>query len=283
MDRYPPGLARWENSLPGHGWRRANELGLVTQTLALGAQQVLCTAPLLVAASAVIRRVSQRDVGALLSRYLGLTGAAAKDVAALFAGSSSVGRTDLIVGVALAAFFGTGVAATQQRGFEMIWSLHRAGLRSTVRQLIWVVGLMAYLFVVLGVGRGAHHLHNRAHQRLLVRSVTQFMFSLLFYWWSQHLLLSGRVRWRRLLPGAACMAAGTTILVALSGLILPSQITEQVNDYGLIGAAFVLSVWLIVLSGVIFIGALLGAVIDERRQRPAETGAPAQALRSGAP
>jgi len=41
-----------------------------------------------------------------------------------------------------------------------------------------------------------------------------------------------------------------------------------VFDYGLVGAAFVLSIWLVVLSGAIFGGALLGAVIVERRSHP---------------
>src|SRR3979409_626315 len=54
---------RWFDSLPGHGWRRAHELDLVTQTLALAAQQVLCTAPLLVATSAIVRRASGRGMG----------------------------------------------------------------------------------------------------------------------------------------------------------------------------------------------------------------------------
>jgi membrane protein len=88
----------------------------------------------------------------------------------------------------------------------------------------------------------------------------------LFYWWSQHLLLSGRIRWSTLRPGAFCMTLATTALVVVSGLVLPGQITEAVTDYGFVGATFVLSIWLVVLSGVIFGGALVGAVIVERRQ-----------------
>jgi membrane protein len=257
---------RWTDSLPGHGWRRAHELDLVTQTLALAAQQVLCTAPLLVATSAIVRRASGRGMGGFVTQVLGLNGAAANDVTAMFKSSSTVSTTELVVGLIMAAVFGTGVAATQQRGYEMIWSQPRTGLRSTLRHLVWVISLLAYLIVMWYAGHLAHNVNQWAHVAGLLRGVAQFVLSLLFYWWSQYLLLSGRIRWRSLLPGAVCMTLATTALVGASGLVLPGQITEAVTDYGFVGAAFVLSIWLVVLSGVIFGGALLGAVIVERRQ-----------------
>jgi membrane protein len=258
-------LERTWRTLPGHSWRRAQDLNLATQTLALAAQQMLCTAPLLVALSAIGHRFGARGVGGLLSRYLGLDPPAAVDVAALFRGSDSVSNTDLTVGLTLALIFATGVAAVQQRGFELIWAQSRAGVLSVVRQVVWVVGLIAYLVVVLYAGREGRRVGQHVHAGSPSGPAVQLVVSLVFYWWSQRLLLSGRVPWRHLLPGAACMAVATTGLVTLSGHVLSGQITDQVTDYGLVGATFVLSVWLVTLSGVIFGGSLLGAVIHERR------------------
>jgi len=68
----------WSRSLPGHGVRRKRELNLATHVLALSAQQVLCTAPLVVALSAVLQRVTGQGVGGVLSRFFGLRGAAAQ-------------------------------------------------------------------------------------------------------------------------------------------------------------------------------------------------------------
>jgi membrane protein len=82
-------------------------------------------------------------------------------------------------------------------------------------------------------------------------------------------LLGGRVTWRALLPGALCVGLLTTVLFRLTRVIMPGQIAWQVHAYGLIGAVFVLSVWLMILSGVIFGGILIGALITERR---ADTG-----------
>ena len=52
---------------------------------------------------------------------------------------------------------------------------------------------------------------------------------------------------------------------------MPSQISWQVNAYGLIGAVFVLSVWLMVLSAVIFAGVLFGALHVQRRAADTDT------------
>jgi membrane protein len=205
-------------------------------------------------------------MGGFVTQVLGLNGAAANDVTAMFKSSSTVSTTELVIGLIVAAVFGTGVAATQQRGYEMIWSQPRTGLRSTLRHLVWVISLLAYLIVMWYAGHLAHNANQWAHVAGLLRGVAQFVLSLLFYWWSQHLLLSGRIKWRSLFPGAVCMTLATTALVGASGLVLPGQITEAVTDYGFVGVAFVLSIWLVVLSGVIFGGALLGAVIVERRQ-----------------
>lgn len=262
---------RFATTLPGHSWRRAQELNLVNQSLALAAQQMLCTAPLLVAFSAISLRTTGRGVGAALASYLGLSRRASLDVTSLFTSTTAISNTDTVVGLVLALLFATGVAATQARGYELIWSQPRIGLRSLPRQLSWVAGLCLYLVVVLYAGRAGHRVGHRVHAGGPAGPLVQLVVSLLFFWWSQHLLLSARVTWRRLLPGALCMASGMTVLVILSGPIMSGQIVSQVNDYGLVGATFVLSVWLVVLSGVVFGGALLGAVIAERRdQRTAD-------------
>ena len=265
LERWRGWQERAGRTLPGHMWRRANELDIGHMILALGAQQMLCTAPLLVAVSSL----SKRNIGTVLGRYLGLSPTAAADVHGLFASTTTISRTDTLVGIALALVFATGVAATQQRGYEQIWSLPRAGLRSISRHLIWVAGLSLYLVVVLYAGRAGHRVGTRVHAGRPAGPAVQLIVSTLFFWWSQRLLLQGRVSWKRLFPGGLAMAVGMTVLVAVSGPTMSGQIVSEVHDYGLIGATFILSVWLVVLSGLIFTGALLGAVISERHDQRA--------------
>ena len=78
------GRAWWRRSIGGHGLRRMRELDLDTHALALCAQQVLCTAPLIVAMSAVLQRLTGRGAGYFMTRFFGLYGDSADDVRRLF-------------------------------------------------------------------------------------------------------------------------------------------------------------------------------------------------------
>ncbi len=249
----------FEASIAGQFWRRAIALNLPTHSLALAAQQILCTGPLLVAFSAVKRHASDGNVGSVLARYLGLSSAATRDLDALFTSSGTLGAGDRTLGLLIALVFATSIAVTQQRWYEAVWSQLRAPLlRSSARQVLWVLGLCAYLVIVLYAGRAGHGVGRRVHAGRPAGPVAQLVVSFLFFWWSQHLLLGGRVAWRRLLPSAVSMAVGITVLVSLSGLVMSGEIVTEVSDYGLVGSTFVLSVWLLLLSGVLFGGALLG-------------------------
>jgi membrane protein len=246
---------------PGRVWRRSQELNLATHSLALAAQQILCTAPLLVAFAA-FRLRNQGGVGQVLSRYLGLSVDASRDVDGLFLSNAALDRTDAISGLLVALVFATSIAATQQRWYELVWDVPRAGLvGSTLRQLVWVAGLCGYLVIVLYAGRAGHAVGHRVHASRPAGPVAQLVVSFLFFWGSQHLLLGRRVRARHLVPGAAIMASTVTVLVALSGLVMSGEIVSEVSDYGLIGATFVLSLWLVVLGGTLFLGSLAGQAI----------------------
>jgi hypothetical protein len=78
-------------------------------------------------------------------------------------------------------------------------------------------------------------------------------------------LLSGRIGLRRLLPGWGFIGIGIAAVTAGATLVVPDQIVQQSQNYGPIGAGFVLAMWLIVMSGVVSTGVLAGAVLDERR------------------
>lgn len=252
---------------------RIRELDLDTHALALCAQQLLCTAPLVVAMSAVLQRTTGRNVSHVISRFFALHGDSERDIAALFSHTSNAISTfALVVGLITAAVFTTSVAAVQQRGFELIWTLPRvAGMRSYARQLAWAPALAVFIAVVLFAGRLGRRLdHAVIGVGPWAVTLLQGVVTFLFYWWTQHWLLRGRVECRALLPGALAVGVLTTAMVRISTLIMHSQISWQVHAYGLVGAVFVLSVWLMVLSAVILGGILIGAVVVERRSNPAD-------------
>ncbi|WP_375479886.1 hypothetical protein [uncultured Jatrophihabitans sp.] len=262
------GRAWWDQSLYVTGYRRVRELDLDTHALALCAQQVLCTAPLIVAMSAVLQRFNGRGISLIMTHFFGLSGQSADEVARLFGRSSpSISTWALLFALATAVVFSTSVGAVQQRAFELIWTLPRvSGVRCYTRQLIWALGLGVFTLAVLFAGRigreiNANVLNTGPWSSVILQGVLTFG----FYWWSQHWLLGGRVGWWSLWPGAFGVGVGTTVLVRVSRYFVPAQIEWQARAYGLIGGVFVLSVWLMILSAVIFGGVLLGALIVQRR------------------
>ncbi|MBN9619212.1 MAG: YihY/virulence factor BrkB family protein, partial [Actinobacteria bacterium] len=265
---YAASQAWWGRSMPGNGFRRMRELDLDLHALALCAQQVLCTAPLIIAMGAVLERTTKRDPGFYLAKFFGLTGSSAEAMTRLFGRSSpTISTFALVFAMVTALVFSTSVAAVQQRAFELIWAVpRRIGIRPYLRQLTWAFSLGAYSAVVLLLGRWARMFaHDWGRSIQVSIMVVQAVLTFLFYWWSQRWLLGGRIAWRALLPGAICVGLGISLQFRLSRVIVPSQIAWQVRAYGLIGAVFVLSVWLMILSVVIFGGVLIGALITERR------------------
>ena len=116
----------WRRSIGGHGLRRIRELDLDAHALALCAQQVLCTAPLIVAMSAVLQRLTGRGAGYFMTRFIGLTGDSADDVRRLFGRTApSISTPALGFAMVTALVFTTSVASVQQRAFELIWTLPR--------------------------------------------------------------------------------------------------------------------------------------------------------------
>ena len=290
MDRSPPrrfaasrriaaGRAWLANSLGGRGYRKVREIDLDTHALALCAQQVLCTAPLIVAISAVLQRTTGHGVAKVMGRFFGLHDASLEDVQQLFGRSApSISTLTLILGMLTAIVFTTSVAATQQRGFELIWTLPRiSGLRSYGRQLLWTPALTVFSLAVLLAGRVGHWTDARVvGLGAWTATIVQGFLTFLFYWWTQHWLLNARVTWRALLPGSLAVGVLTSLMVRISREIVPPQIAWQVHAYGLVGGVFVLSVWLMVLSILIFGGVLLGALLAERRAERAEEGPPTE-------
>ena len=274
--RIAAGRAWLSRSLGGRGYRRVRELDLDTHALALCAQQVLCTAPLIVAISAVLRRTTGHGIAVVMARFFGLHGDSRADVKQLFGRTApSISTLTLVLGMLTAILFTTSVAATQQRGFELIWTLPRvAGLRSYARQLLWTPALTVFSLAVLAAGRIGHWSDARVvGLGAWTATVAQGFLTFLFYWWTQHWLLGGRVAWRSLVPGSLAVGVLTSVMVRVSREIVPPQIAWQVHAYGLIGGVFVLSVWLMVLSILIFGGVLLGALLTERRaEKRAERG-----------
>lgn len=266
--RLESGRRRWDRSLPADAGRRVRELDLATHVVALCAQQMLCTAPLVVAMSAVLQRTAGQGLGGVSAKFFGLKHEAAHAVTALLGRTqASIGTTALVLSLITAVVFSTSVGAVQQRAFELIWALPRvSGVQSYLRQLAWAVGLGVFSLGMLFAGiLGKLINHNVVSLGFLTGAILQAALIVAFYLWSQHWLLQGRIAYRALVPGSVAIALGAVLMFRISRQIVPQQIVWQSHAYGSIGVVFVLSTWLMALCMVIFGGALVGTLISQRR------------------
>jgi len=258
------------SSIAGRSVGRSRSLDLSTHALAFGAQQLLCTVPLVVAISAVAPHGPNRGVAYATVNLFGLRGSSASAVTELLTRHShSISASALVVSAIGALVFTTSVGAVQQRAFELIWNLPAVrGPRAYLRQLAWAPTLALFTVGVLAAAAPGRWLDGRlpgAGDWLVI--VVRGALIVAFYTWSQYWLLGRRVPARRLAPGAAAVAVLTVALVEVSRLVVPGQISWQVQAYGLVGVGFVFAAWLMILSMLIYAGVLLGALSFEEGAR----------------
>jgi membrane protein len=141
-----------------------------------------------------------------------------------------------------------------------VFGLPHRGARDLPRLLIWIAVLCGVVAFESLVGRPAR---NAAGGSGLVELVTAAIF-IPFFWWTMHFLLAGRVRRRVLLLSAIGTDALFAVLGLFSELYFSSTIITDSRTFGPIGAVFSLLTWLIAISFVIILGALTGAVWEQR-------------------
>src|SRR5690242_9035843 len=85
-----------------------------------------------------------------------------------------------------------------------------------------------------------------------------------FFWWTMHFLLDGRIRWRTLLPSAVITGVFYGGLGVFSKFYFSETIISDSKTYGTIGAIFGIMTWFIAIGAVIILGAVAGAVWEDR-------------------
>ena len=92
-----------------------------------------------------------------------------------------------------------------------------------------------------------------------------FLGNTALYAWMPWLLLMRRISVVRLLPGAALMGFGSAVLSLAGQFYLPHALKIGAEHFGAFGLAFAFIGWLFVLSFVLIVATVLGAVIVQDR------------------
>ncbi|MBV7700710.1 YihY/virulence factor BrkB family protein [Streptomyces sp. TRM70350] len=237
----------------GHGWRRSRDLELGSRSLGFAALGFLTLVPLLIIVSSADLEHG-RGFAQWLGEGLGVSTASRQQVEQLFTGPSQALRTTTAFGIAALAVFGLTCGAAVQTGYEKAWDLPPARWW----HVVWLGVLTGYLFVSAT---------TTFQRQPLAGGAVASLSAVLFIWWSQRMLLGGRIRWRALLPGAVATVIGLLGLRVFSRLVFSPLIASNAVTYGPVGTVLVIQSWLVGVGVVVFGGVLVGRLVHEEIPR----------------
>lgn len=224
----------------------------------IAAQCFLTAVPLLFVLSAYAPKALQDQVTESISAVFGLTGQAKSEVEHAFEPPNDDLRQAIgVVGGLMVLLSATAVSRAVQRLCRRAWQVPRGATKvAPWRWLAWIV-LWIGALVVQGLLHGGFGLGAWLGVPIVL------VMQAAMWWWTQHLLLGGAVRWAPLLPGAVLTAGAVSALSVTAHFYMPRALNRALGDYGSAGSVFVLLSWLIVVCVAVAIGLSVGAVLSQ--------------------
>ncbi|MFJ9454131.1 YhjD/YihY/BrkB family envelope integrity protein [Kitasatospora sp. NPDC101447] len=223
----------------------------------LAAQTFLTALPVLFVLAAFMPQEVRSSAADSIKAVLGLKGASLDEVTGVFHPKGEEATTDTFggIGILVTLLSATSCSRILQRLCERSWHLpHLSGRLAAWRWLAWLLVWLAAL-VVQGKVRSGFGAGDALGVVLYLITAT------LLWWWTQHLLLGGRVPWLPLLPGAVLTSAALTTLAWASRIYVPHSLNRSVTQFGPLGLVFTLLSWLIVVFTAITLGIGVGYVL----------------------
>jgi membrane protein len=197
-----------------------------------------------------------------LSMRLGLDRRAAEIMTHLFTSAPASLDAATVTSLLFVTIGTISVAGSLQQIYEKAFHQDHRGKRGLYRLLVWVAALCLAVAVETLVGRPVRDL---ADGTLLILAFT-FAGTTVFFWWTMHFLLAGRVRWRRLLPSAIATGLFIVGLGVFSKFYFSATIVSDSKTYGAAGAIFSIMTWFIAIGAVIILGAVAGVAWADRKR-----------------
>ncbi|MFG2867202.1 YhjD/YihY/BrkB family envelope integrity protein [Streptomyces sp. NPDC048338] len=224
----------------------------------LAAQCFLTAIPLLFVFASVAPEGVQNQLITSVRTVFGLTGATNAQLEKLYQShSESLQDVTGVVGGLLVLVSATAVSRAMQRLCRRAWQVPKGGMKvAPWRWLVWIVVWLVVLVVQAP-------LHDGFGLGLWLGVPVTLVSQTALWWWSQHLLLGGHVRWLPLLPGAVLTAAAVTALSLGAQFYMPTALNRTLAEYGGLGPVFTILSWLIVLCAAVALAITVGAVVAQ--------------------
>ncbi|MFE2854817.1 YhjD/YihY/BrkB family envelope integrity protein [Streptomyces lavendulae] len=221
----------------------------------LAAQAFLGGLPALFVVGTIGPDWMQDQLVSSLRAAMGLQDAALDQVLSVYAAKDpTTVTTTSAVGIIVTLASATACSRALQRTCERSWHLPKA--KAAVAAWRWLAWLTVWLAALLFQGPLQNAFGTGAVTGFLLAVVS----GTLLWWWTQHLLLGARIPWLPLLPGAVLAGTGEQLLTVASKVYMPRTLNRSVDEFGSLGAVFVVLSWLITLFVVITLAIALGYV-----------------------
>ena len=226
------------------------------RALGFAALAILTVIPLLILVAAA-NPASHRGLAGWVIYGMDLTGSSADAVTRLLSAPAAVLGTTSVFSAVLASVAGVSFGGSVQAGFERIWGLPAGPWHKIWRQVVWVAGLVAYIYATATVGLVTHRGPAETAGRVAV------VLGIAFFWWGPRFLLGGRVSYLAALPGAVATIVCLAGLRVFSGLVFEPLIVSNAVSYGALGTVLIVQSWLIGVGWVLYGGQLFGRWFHE--------------------
>ncbi|MGW6022190.1 YhjD/YihY/BrkB family envelope integrity protein [Streptomyces sp. NPDC055099] len=243
--------------LTGRVIKQLVHVTILDMSTRLAAQAFLAALPMLIAVASFTPEAVRRELLRSLRSMVGSGGPVVAQAEGVLGGGDTATHSWGAAGVLVALLSATAFTRALQRTCERSWDLPRAGVRLVAWRwaawlLVWVAMLIVQGLLYRAFGAGP-----------ALGVPLQLVASVLMWWWTQHLLLVGRVPWLPLLPGALLTGTGAVSFYALSGLWLPRALRVSEGRYGALGSVFTVLSWLILYFTVVVFGIAVGRTLAQ--------------------
>jgi membrane protein len=229
------------------------------QATVLAAQAFTSLIPLMVVGAAFAP--GESDLADRIVDRFGLDGSSARSVEQLFASAGETESTITWISIVILVLSGLSFTRAIQRVFQRAYDRAPEGLKDQQRGLTWVLCLGVWVTLLAPAHESLEDVGGIVFA-VLVATGTGFVF-----WLLTPMILLGERNWRRLAPGAIVSGLLGAAIGVASSIYVPILMEWSAEKYGLIGIAFALQSWLLVMGFVVVIGASVGAVVVERARR----------------
>ncbi|HEY0502826.1 MAG TPA: YihY/virulence factor BrkB family protein [Lysobacter sp.] len=270
-------VRRAQGSLPPDLVRRFIDAELMSQAAALALYAMLSLAPLLLILVWLTSALLPGAQESLMQQVGLLAGSEAERVARTIVGNAEeTPDTGSVAGWWSAALLFVGATAVFAQLQDVLNRIFRtdatrlAGAMAWLRKRVFSLGLvlaMGFLLLVsMTISTAVQLLLSRAAWAVpMVLNVTTWLVYALSFALMYHYLPDRSVGWRRALQGGAI----TALLFVLGRWAIGWYLrqSDPGSAYGSMGALMLAMVWIYYAALIVFVGALITAVLDERRRR----------------